>query len=109
MWWRRMTLAYPEHFGEDRLHARSGLLDAFLDSLSSGSRRKWTEAASSYDWPSVAQRAWNTLNRAWGGPDGMERDAVHKRQSGLPINPSGLKCRFRQVEFGMSGGFLSSS
>lgn len=73
------ALAYPEHFGEDRLHARSGLLDAFLDSLSSGSRRKWTESASSYTWPSVAQRAWSTLNRVWGGPEGMERDALHKR------------------------------
>ena len=73
------ALAYPEHFGEDRLHARLGLLDAFLDSLSSASRRKWIDAAGRYGWPNVAQRAWGALNRVWSSSDGMERDAVHKR------------------------------
>ena len=71
------ALAYPEHFGEDRLHARSGLLDAFMGSLSSTSRKKWAESAGSYTWPNVAQRAWGALNRVWDVPGGMERDAVH--------------------------------
>jgi len=72
------ALAYPEHFGENRLHARSGLLDAFLVSLSSASRRKWIDAAGRYGWPNVAQRAWVMLNQVWGKPDDAEREAVHR-------------------------------
>lgn len=61
-------LAYPEHFGQDRLHVRSGLLDGFMASLSSTPRGQWTEAAGGYGWSGVAQRAWSALNGVWDGP-----------------------------------------
>ena len=71
-------LAYTEHFGEDELHARPALLDAFLDSLSETLRGKWAEAAGRYGWPSVAQRAWGRLIRVWAQSGGKEHDAVHR-------------------------------
>ena len=72
------ALAYPEHFGGDRLHARRGLLDAFMATLSSTSRGEWAEAAGRYDGASVALRAWVMLNQVWGKPDHVGRDAVHR-------------------------------
>lgn len=58
-------LAYPEHFGSARLHPRTGLLDAFLEALSSGSSDTVGLNVFTYRWPSVALRAWNSLNQVW--------------------------------------------
>lgn len=71
------VLAYPEHFGADRVHAREGLCDAVLEALSSRSSGNWVKGAERYAWPKVAQRAWGALIQVWDQTDGLGFDAVH--------------------------------
>lgn len=58
-------LAYPEHFGSAQLHPREGLAEAFLAALSTDHSEPAGIDVFTYRWPSVASRAWNSLNQVW--------------------------------------------
>ena len=57
------ALAYPEHFGSDRLHPREELQSAFVEVLKSTPIRSGFSVAH-HGWSFVAQRAWNALHSA---------------------------------------------
>ena len=58
-------LAYPEHFGSERLHPRDGLVEAFLIALSSNHRAPAGLDMFAYRWSEVASRAWRSLREVW--------------------------------------------
>ena len=58
-------LAYPEHFGSAQLHPREELVEAFLDALATDHSEPAGIDVFTYRWPSVASRAWNSLNQVW--------------------------------------------
>lgn len=58
------ALAYPEHFGEELLHAREDLAGAFVAALE-GDRRESVFAARTHAWPEVGAKAWASLAGVW--------------------------------------------
>lgn len=54
------ALAYPEHFGAERLHPKEDLQKAFIDVLRVGPSRS-SFCVDDYDWTLVARRAWHAL------------------------------------------------
>jgi len=59
------ALAYPEHFGSERLHSRERLCDAFIQALTSESSNVADVDMFPYRWCEVSSRAWECLNQVW--------------------------------------------
>lgn len=54
------ALAYPEHFGSDRLYPREDLTAAFIEVLR-GVPSRSSYSVTGYEWSQVASRAWSEL------------------------------------------------
>ena len=59
------ALAYPEHFGSDRLHGRDELCGAFIRALTSEADGGMSMSAARYAWHEVARVAWTALLDLW--------------------------------------------